>query len=265
MEFTVADRNGDLSDETIRWEWSGTPADPLTRKVNGGAAVNMLDDVYDFTLAYNHDEVTTTESSGGESTSDEYLMESFEGWSGITPSMLAYNVGPTTRAAESFAVTGIPAEATRSQSRAPRFDLRQNSGGNVQVSVHKTQRRRKSEPATAQIGNGATVNVATSGRFDWVDIDFTDVESDSCGRSSSSSSLPGSITTPPRSSVTTPTPRRRTDTYHAVRKPTSWSPPRSCACIRHTVSRLRHVYGLIGQRNRRDAILCRGHGYRRCG
>ena len=60
IEFTVADRDADDVAETIRYEWSGTPGDPLTRQYNGGALVNLADDVQEFDLS--HDlETTATE------------------------------------------------------------------------------------------------------------------------------------------------------------------------------------------------------------
>lgn len=45
IEFDVADRDGDQIEETLRYEWSGTAGDPLTRTLNGGSAVNVLRDV----------------------------------------------------------------------------------------------------------------------------------------------------------------------------------------------------------------------------
>lgn len=52
VEFTVADRDGDGFVETIRYNWSAVPGHPLTRQYNGGNVVNVLEDVYDFSLAY---------------------------------------------------------------------------------------------------------------------------------------------------------------------------------------------------------------------
>ncbi|MDO8631262.1 MAG: prepilin-type N-terminal cleavage/methylation domain-containing protein [Phycisphaerales bacterium] len=52
VEFTVADRNNDTVDETIRYEWSGAPGAPLTRKYNIAAAVTVLSDVNEFGLGY---------------------------------------------------------------------------------------------------------------------------------------------------------------------------------------------------------------------
>lgn len=52
IEFVVADRDADGAAERIRYEWSGTPGAPLTRKENSGAAKNLLSTVQDFALSY---------------------------------------------------------------------------------------------------------------------------------------------------------------------------------------------------------------------
>ena len=46
VEFTVADRDGDESPEFIRYAWSGTPGDPLTRQYNGGTIAELVRDVH---------------------------------------------------------------------------------------------------------------------------------------------------------------------------------------------------------------------------
>jgi len=52
IEFTVADRDADEVPEVIRYEWSGTPGDPLTRRYNGGSVIEVLDSVQEFNLSY---------------------------------------------------------------------------------------------------------------------------------------------------------------------------------------------------------------------
>lgn len=52
ITVTVPDRNADTFNETIRYAWSGTPGDPLTRQYNGGTVANVADDVYDFDIRY---------------------------------------------------------------------------------------------------------------------------------------------------------------------------------------------------------------------
>jgi len=58
VTFTVADRDGDGAEETIKYSWSNTNGDPLLRQANGGAAVPILDDVHHFYLKYVTESVT---------------------------------------------------------------------------------------------------------------------------------------------------------------------------------------------------------------
>jgi len=75
LAFTVADRTGDDVEETIRWAWSGTEGDPLTRTYNGGAAAVVLEDVREFGLDYLV-ESTTEDPPPTENESAEMLLAS---------------------------------------------------------------------------------------------------------------------------------------------------------------------------------------------
>lgn len=48
----VPDRTGDLAPETIRYSWSGTAGEPLTRQINGGDVDSVLDNVHRLTIDY---------------------------------------------------------------------------------------------------------------------------------------------------------------------------------------------------------------------
>lgn len=71
ITFTVADRDADSDPETIRYAWSATAGDPLTRRYNGGTTVTVAENVHGLTLT--GDLRTETEplppviSEGGES------------------------------------------------------------------------------------------------------------------------------------------------------------------------------------------------------
>jgi len=52
LAFAVPDRDDDQNDEVIRYAWSGTLGDPLTRQYNGGSIVAILDDLQEFQLGY---------------------------------------------------------------------------------------------------------------------------------------------------------------------------------------------------------------------
>lgn len=107
ITFTVADRDGDGAPETIRYAWSGTPGDPLTRKLNAAAPAIVARDVRKFKLAY----VTRTEAPAApvpevESTTDEvvYLHEG-----GATAS---FNMSTVAWCAQSFVPTLSRGDAT---------------------------------------------------------------------------------------------------------------------------------------------------------
>jgi len=77
VEFTVADRNGDLASETIRYAWSGTLGDPLTRQYNGGAVVEIIDGVREFALSYGLRTVTE-QPDPVTNQSAEYVLSSYD-------------------------------------------------------------------------------------------------------------------------------------------------------------------------------------------
>jgi len=58
VTFTVADRNGDGAPEQIRYAWSETAGEPLTRQYNQGSVVNVLEDVHEFCLGLDIQAVT---------------------------------------------------------------------------------------------------------------------------------------------------------------------------------------------------------------
>lgn len=74
VEFTLADRNADGIDETIRYEWSGAPGASLTRKYNADAAVTVVADVNEFTLVYNVAAVQQTTPSASNESAETLLV-----------------------------------------------------------------------------------------------------------------------------------------------------------------------------------------------
>ena len=74
LEFTVADRSGDDAPETIRYAWSGTPGDPLTRQYNGGTVANLVEDVREFELSYGLTTVTEQPSPETKESAEQELI-----------------------------------------------------------------------------------------------------------------------------------------------------------------------------------------------
>jgi len=52
VTFLVADRDGDGAPEHIRYAWTGTSGDPLTRSYNGASPNTVAAQVHDFSLGY---------------------------------------------------------------------------------------------------------------------------------------------------------------------------------------------------------------------
>ncbi len=70
LAFAVPDRDGDEEDELIRYAWSETPGDSLTRQYNDGNSVAILDDVQEFQLGYD----LATEGGGGDPVEGDTTM-----------------------------------------------------------------------------------------------------------------------------------------------------------------------------------------------
>ena len=78
MTLTVPDRDNDGLPERIRYEWSGSPGDPLTRQYNGGTVVHVIEELYDFALSFEIKSVVE-QYPGPEVESAEVLHNSYTG------------------------------------------------------------------------------------------------------------------------------------------------------------------------------------------
>ncbi len=115
VEFTVADRDDDGAEETLRYEWSGTVGDAVYRSINGDSSP-LAPDIASLAFTYN----TTTESAtvvGNAAEGAEQLLYAFEdaNLSNVpisTTSWLAMTIAPTLPSdATAWSVTRIEFEA----------------------------------------------------------------------------------------------------------------------------------------------------------
>ncbi len=104
IDFTVADRNSNGINETIRYEWSGTPGDSLTRQYNAGSVVDILDGVQQFNLSYDLEALSDEEM--GENESAETLLISYDS----TEDLTGYRVRPSRWYGQYF-LPSLPADA----------------------------------------------------------------------------------------------------------------------------------------------------------
>jgi hypothetical protein len=176
VEFTVADRDGDASSETIRYEWSGEAGDPLVRSYNG-VAQSLVEDVHAFDLGFRLQTVTaTTTSEGGSSESSETLLASFTGWAGITPMEQARSVTTSSWSAEYFEPAWPEGADSLKVTRVRLLMAKSTGTADYSVGIHRAAGGTGPQPELTAIGTPQTVSgVGLSTAFEWQEIPFNDV------------------------------------------------------------------------------------------
>jgi len=137
VEFTVADRDTDTLPETILYQWSGTPGDPLTRQYNGGTVVNVIDSVQQFGLTYNiRSAVDTTAVRPNIESAEQVFIQQDSGNVGDTGT---HFINATSGSAQYFLPT-LPADAVSWKITRTQFFGQQHGAPNktMQVSVRPT-------------------------------------------------------------------------------------------------------------------------------
>lgn len=158
VEFRVHDRDADFSNETIRYAWSGTPGDPLTRQYNGGTAVEIASGVQEFALAYTVSTQSETTTVEGTSWSGEQLLASFDGWAGVTPTLQLQPVNSVSWSSQYFEIVP-PADTT--ELRFTQAVVWLMHGGvapeRIDVGIYRSKGDGSYEPEATAIGTPATI------------------------------------------------------------------------------------------------------------
>jgi len=166
LVISVPDRNGDGMPETVRYRWSGTQGDPLTRQLNGGTAATVATNVQEFGLTYQKRKVQLPTSNGE---GPEVLLASYD-----TANQLGHAVIDNNNLrAEYFAPT-LPAEAT--SWRVSRIQFRgQTSGlldGTLKVQLRPTI---GGLPGAGVLEEVSIPESALSFTCQWKDVGFSNV------------------------------------------------------------------------------------------
>jgi hypothetical protein len=171
--FTVADRNGDGSPETIRYYWSGTSGDPLTRQFNGATAAVVAQDVREFQLAYDKRQVAlpVTYSDGVET-----LLATYGGFFFLDDG----NINSTSWRGQYFQPT-LPANAKSWKVTRVRFKARKHgpAAGDTKVQLRPAN---GTVPGDFVIDERSMSESSLGGSSQWVEFAF----------SNASGMLPGS-------------------------------------------------------------------------
>jgi type II secretory pathway pseudopilin PulG len=165
IEFTVADRNNDGSEEIIRYEWSGTAGTPLRRRYNAGVWVNILDDVHDLSLTYATYADTSSPSTATEST--EMLLAGYTG----TNSTQNWSVQTNAWIGQYF-VPSLPNDATSWKVTRVRVQARTRDGddGISRVRLHDADAG--GLPTGPVIAESSLVERELGKDYLWLNIDF---------------------------------------------------------------------------------------------
>ena len=159
VEFTVADRNGDGAAETIRYAWSGTPGDPLTRRYNGGSAVEVLKDMHHFELSY--------------SLPNENVEQVLAGWQGST-SLSDQPISSTQWRGQYFKPS-LPPDADSWGVTRARIKLRRQDAPNGEALIQLRPATSSKTPSSVVLEEVSLMENVLSGTYQWKEIYYHNV------------------------------------------------------------------------------------------
>ena len=177
FRFTVPDRNSDGNPELIRYQWSGTPGEPLTRKYNTSTETTVAPAVYDFNVNYHVDVITKTEDQEITTYSDEQLLAFFENWPELIPDVMQQPVDNDSWVSQYFEVTPpentIELVITRAKIKLQSLLLPSSP---IKVGIHRSMLDGSYAPEENPIGPDAVI---PSGSLDinplWIEATFANV------------------------------------------------------------------------------------------
>ncbi len=166
VEFTVADRAGAAAPETIRYAWSGTPGDPLTRQYSGGAPAAILDDVRQFALAW--DQATVAEPSWSPVVeSAETVLSSRD--PAVTERRLDITAGTGTG---QLVAPGLPPEALCWKVNRAMIRARSHSSNDGRIRAQLRLPASGALPSSAVLADQLLLEGDMSGSYNWEETAF---------------------------------------------------------------------------------------------
>jgi hypothetical protein len=177
VEFMVPDRTGDGNADVLRYAWSGTAGDPLTRQINGGTVAPLAPAVQAFSLAYGVDTVSVRQRESSATTSDLTLLANFDGWGAVTPTAEEFSLSTSSWAAEYFE-PAIPSGTLEMTITEVSLYLRKTVGdspGDLWIEIYAPGGG-STLPAGSPLGSSAMVsNTSIGTSYSWVSFPFTNV------------------------------------------------------------------------------------------
>lgn len=172
VTFTVADRNGDGSPERIRYAWSGTAGDPLTRQYNGGTVVSVLENVHQFNLGY--DLRSATESyTGLWIEGAEELVNSYVGYLSLSD----YSVQSSKWIGQYFQPTAVAFPVGQASWRLTRvqFQAKRDGGADGSIDVQIRTPNADHTPSGDILEQQSLLESSLSTTYVWKELTFQSV------------------------------------------------------------------------------------------
>ncbi|HRX84934.1 MAG TPA: prepilin-type N-terminal cleavage/methylation domain-containing protein [Phycisphaerae bacterium] len=167
ITFTVADRDGDGVPETIRYAWTGSAGDPVTRSYNQGAPIDVADDVASFEIGY----VIRTDKE----TYSGAIQESAEQtWSSFADSSDYHNFAIKKKEwiAQVIAPT-LPANAVLWCVTRAKLGLRYKGATDGQIDVQLRPLDDSGLPTTTVLDYATVLESALGSKYTWWDVTFS--------------------------------------------------------------------------------------------
>lgn len=167
IAFAVPDRDGDGLPERIRYEWSGTPGDALTRRYNQNIAIEVVADVHQFALAYETDRDTET-YPGLPTESAPTMLASY------TAPILSseYGIGDDVWMGQCFDPT-LPADAISWGVRSVGLSMRKQGVPTGEISVQLRESPGSGLPDAAVLEAVRRVETSLAAGLSWESFDFS--------------------------------------------------------------------------------------------
>jgi hypothetical protein len=181
IEFTVADRDNNGSEETIRYDWAGAGS-PIRKTYNAGTPVDIVPAASTFALTTSTTKTTVTSTQSVTGSSGDVLLSQWSGWPLIPPTLTQTALNSASWATSYFKIDQVtlPANMSKLEITRLRVRLRKSStptGTTVTAGIYATNTSSRPEPSTTQQGSTDSVLVANlpSSFSGLIDIPLTGV------------------------------------------------------------------------------------------
>lgn len=166
ITFTVPDRTGDGSPDTVRYSWAGAGT-PLQRTFNGGTPVDLIPALQEFTLAR---DARVEPNPQTWTYGPETLLWSYDS----NANLLTQTITSTAWLGQSFSPT-LPANATAWSITRVKFQARAHNSSAGQTNVQLRTTDSSKLPASTVIQQVTLLESSLTSNYAWTQVNFSGV------------------------------------------------------------------------------------------